>query len=287
MIKKAFFKILTKIYIGLNIQYNYKYKKFSIKLPADHMLPIYKNLYPKYDRFLPHFAKYLGKNGTVVDVGANVGDTLAGMLEENSELDYLCIEADDNFYALLEDNIEKIKKFNSNIKVKTCKKFIGISFSNVILQGQNGSKHAVECEQGQIKSVALDFFIEDFLSSEVTLLKSDVDGFDYDVINSSFETIRKYKPAIFFELQLDTAQQKINYKETIKSLENIGYCYWVIFDNFGEKILETENTTIVFQLMNYLWNQTNNRTRKSIYYFDILAVPKKHIDLTTEALKEY
>lgn len=287
MIKKKLLAALTKIRLRLNIRYCYKYKNFSIELPADHMLPIYKNLYPKYDSFLPHFSNYLGNKGTVIDIGANVGDTLAGMLEKNSELHYLCIEADDNFYKLLEGNIEKIKKFNKNIKVKTVKKFIGISLSNVVLQGANGSKHAVECEKGQIEPVALDLFVENYLDSEVVLLKSDVDGFDYDVINSSFNTIKKYNPAIFFELQLNTEQQKTKYEETIKSLGKIGYCHWIIFDNFGEKILETESMATLFQLMNYLWNQKVNQIRKSIYYFDVLAAQKTHIHLITDALEKY
>lgn len=66
--------------IIFNIPIEYHYKEYSIKLPANHMLPVYQKYHPKYDRFLPHLVKYIEPSDTVIDVGANVGDTLAGIV---------------------------------------------------------------------------------------------------------------------------------------------------------------------------------------------------------------
>jgi hypothetical protein len=84
--------------------------KLKIVLPHGHKLPIYQQQCPQYDRFLPHIAKYLPSNSFVVDVGANCADTLAGMINANPSLNFLCIEADDYFYQYLTSNVSEIQK---------------------------------------------------------------------------------------------------------------------------------------------------------------------------------
>ena len=71
-------------------------------MPAEHALSRYKKFHKNYDRFLPHLVKYFKSTKyTVVDIGANVGDTLASMIEINSKLNFICIEADNNFFEYL------------------------------------------------------------------------------------------------------------------------------------------------------------------------------------------
>ena len=69
-----------------NIKIEYKYNDFSILLPADHMLPLYQKVHKKYDKFLPHLVKYIKNYSTIIDVGANCGDTLAGMVDANKNI---------------------------------------------------------------------------------------------------------------------------------------------------------------------------------------------------------
>jgi len=40
------------------------------------MLPDDLKHHPKYDRFLPHKAKYIKSNESIIDIGANIVDTL-------------------------------------------------------------------------------------------------------------------------------------------------------------------------------------------------------------------
>lgn len=146
-IKKIIVKIVI-IFINrysqiFNLSKKYKYKYFSIYMPAEHALPIYKKFHKNYDRFLPHLVKYFkSAKYTVVDIGANIGDSLAGMIEKNSKLNFICIEADNNFYGYLEKNLQIIKKNIKNTKVKIIKEFIGKNITNVFLKGKNGTKKA-------------------------------------------------------------------------------------------------------------------------------------------------
>ena len=285
LLSKMVSKIKRKIRQYSKFPILYQYKDFSIKLPANHLLPEYQNAHPKYDRFLPHLVKYATSSDTIVDIGANVGDTLAGMAEKNSTSNYICIEPDDTFYKHLEENINRIKKSITGFKIKTIKALVGKNISNVSLDGKGGTKHAIIDNGGTIKSLPLDEMIPYELN--VRVLKSDVDGFDYDVLDSSMSVIETHKPIIFFECQYDFEYQKNGYSKTLKILESVGYCDWTVFDNFGEVIVRTNNVSIVDQLMNYLWQQNIGNATRTINYFDILSVQKDDSLLIDKVLIEY
>jgi hypothetical protein len=122
--------------------------KLKIVLPHGHELPIYQQQCPQYDRFLPHIAKYLPSNSFVVDVGANCADTLAGMINANPSLNFLCIEADDYFYQYLTSNVSEIQKKYSHSIIKTVKALAGFEVSNVAMVGSGGTKK-ISCISGE------------------------------------------------------------------------------------------------------------------------------------------
>ena len=263
----------------------YSYKDFSIKLPSNHLLPEHQKKHPKYDRFLPHLAKYATAADTIVDIGANVGDTLAGMVEKNPSSNYICVEPDDSFYKHLEENIDRIKKSITGLKIQAIKALVGKNISNVSLDGKGGTKHAVIDNEGGIKSLPLDEMIPNALN--VRILKSDVDGFDYDVIDSSMAVIEAHKPILFFECHYDFEYQKNGYLETLKKLESVGYCDWTVFDNFGEVVVRTNDISVLSQLMNYVWQQNVGNATRTIHYFDILSVQKTDSALIDKVLSAY
>jgi FkbM family methyltransferase len=283
--KKIVTKIIRKLRLILDVSIDYRYAQFSIKLPANHLLPEYQKTHPKYDRFLPHLAKHIVQPATIIDIGANVGDTLAGMAEKNSTATYICIEPDDTFFDLLEKNVETIKALIPGLRVKTLKALVGKKISNVSLEGWGGTKHSVIGGDGVIKSSLLDELISD--SDHIRVIKSDVDGFDYDVLDSSMAVIHSHKPMIFFECQYGDEQQKNGYCQTLKSLESAGYCDWTVFDNFGEVVIRTHDFQIITQLMEYVWKQNKGYSTRTIFYFDVLAVQKGDSSLIDQVLKEY
>lgn len=273
--------------LALNIPFEYRYKDFSILLPADHMLPTYQRHHPKYDRFLPHLAKYIVSSDTVIDVGANVGDTLAGMAAANSTLSYICIEPDDAFFELLVQNISRIKRVKTDLNVRAVKSLVGKAVSAVNLEGRAGTRHAVMNGGGKIRSRPLDEILADAPHSAIRVLKTDVDGFDYDVLDSSLAVIRRNKPLIYFECQFDYDYQRAGYEKTLSALEVDGYCDWTVFDNFGELILRARGTDVVIQLMNYVWRQNTGKSARTIHYYDVLAVQSQDAALVDRVLAEY
>jgi FkbM family methyltransferase len=269
----------------LNLPIVYRYEKFSIILPADHLLPAYQRMYPNYDRFLPHLAKYISPEDVIVDVGANVGDTLAGMVAQNSEARYICVEPDAFFFQFLEKNISRMKGTIDCLNIEAIQALVGKNVSNVSLVGQAGTKHALIGGTGEIKSRPLDEIISS--DSKVRLLKSDVDGFDYDVLDSSMGVINKDCPIIFFECQFDEIKQKNHYMNTLHTLEAAGYCDWIIFDNFGEVVLRASSLSVVSQLLDYVWQQNIGAATRTIFYFDILCTTKIDSLLINDVLRDY
>jgi FkbM family methyltransferase len=209
------------------------------------------------------------------------------MVEQNSALSYICIEPDESFYGYLERNIGRIKAAKDNLQVRAIKSLVGKGVSGVSLHGRGGTKHAVMSSGGSIRAKPLDELIADTACTNLKLLKTDVDGFDYDVLDSSAAVIRKHSPILFFELYCEFEYQKGGYERTLTWLEAEGYCDWTIFDNFGEAILRTSSRDGVIQLMQYLWNQNIGRATRTIYYFDVLAVHEKDSSLIDRVLARY
>jgi FkbM family methyltransferase len=123
----------------------------------------------------------------VVDVGANCADTLAGMIDANPSLNFLCIEADDYFYQYLASNVCEIQKIYSNSIIKTVKSLAGFEISNVTMVGTGGTKRAVATPGSSattITSKSLDSIIQSqhVEQASISLVKVDTDGYDYDVV---------------------------------------------------------------------------------------------------------
>jgi len=280
-----FYKIVD-LNIFKNITRKYHFKNFSIFLPLNHRLPKYQKDCPKYDKLLPIVSKYINQNEMIIDIGANVGDTLAGMVDENPNPIYLCIEPEDEYYSYLLKNIDIIKKKIPNLKVHLLKQFVGKQITNISLDKKGGTAKA-NLIDGNIKSKTLDDILNDFENIEkVKLLKTDTDGFDYDVLESSLKTIEKHKPILFFECQYELEYQKTNYKNIIKKLQSLGYFHWTLFDNFGEKIITTQNLETIYSLMEYTWKQNLGKTNRTIFYYDLLVCCDNNKEIFDNVINE-
>lgn len=264
----------------------YYFRDFYIELPSFHNLPLLKRLHPKYDRFLPALTEKISFDCAVIDVGANCGDTLAGMVESNRTLQYLCIEPDELFFNFLTSNLQLIKEHYKELEVYAVRSLVGKDVRSASLTGRNGTKKAV-VGGGAMSSRELDDIVFEYATRPVALLKSDVDGFDYDVLNSAKKTIKSYMPIIFFECEYESESQRTGFYETISWINAAGYENWVLFDNFGEVVLRSNDVTQVFQLLDYIWKQNRKLTTRTIFYYDILAYSEKDRELVDSVLLDY
>lgn len=271
----------------------YRIGEFIVSLPYGHKLPEFQQGNPKYDRFLPHLAHFLPDNSFIIDVGANCADTFAGMYDGNSALNFICVEADRFFFKYLKKNVKSIlsvSRYNSDVRLVN--EFTGDSLDCVVMEGRDGTKHAVSVdmhEKAAIKSVPLDEILvsQSVKSSDISLLKVDTDGFDYDVINSASFLTKNASPLIFFECQYESLDQLSSYKKLLSTLSGHGYVYFAIFDNFGSLMLSVTDLHKVHSLMDYIWSQNTGNATRTVYYLDILAAKAPSLDMLQPCLLEY
>ena len=236
----------------------YQIDRIEIDLPDGHTLPQYQQQYRLYDRFLPHLAKYL--SGDVIDIGANVGATMAAMACANPQLEFLCVESSPATYVALQQN-KKIVEEKLSVKVRIARAEIGS------------------------QKTTMDALIAEF-DYKPDLIKVDVDGFDYDVLNSfNFEQ----KPMLFFEADYRSPDALMSYVKCVEKLVEKNYQYFYLFDNFGEFVckFDIQKIEVLVELFSYIWRMKTGHSHTTIYYFDILAVTEKDLDRAEQAVQSY
>lgn len=265
----------------------YAYGNTSITLPGDHALPEYQRQHRLYDRFLPLLVRHLDTGSVVVDVGANCGDTVAAMVAANPRLNYVCVEPDQGFFDLMTRNVEKIMGNDPAASIRCIQSLVGKAVGSAVLEGGAGTKHATLAEApGALRSVTLDSLLA-APQRRVALIKSDVDGYDYDVLDSAETLIARDQPLLFFECQMDNLSQREAYEATTRGLIEKGYRDWWLFDNFGELVFRAHRFEEIKQLFDYVWRQNMGRSTRTIWYFDVLAAHERETNLAQAALDDY
>lgn len=226
-------KIILKFY-DPTITYMVGDKEMLLKL--SHMLPIYKVTHSLYDTALPRIVKYFvrsKKNIYIIDVGANIGDTAALILESSNQSNILCIEGSNEFANLLKMNFENDERVIIEVSFLTDK----YNGDNKKLISQNGTASLITLENDiqVIPTITLDdLLLSKYHNFQVDILKVDTDGYDYKVLRGAKQTLVQYKPLIYFEL---VPMLLKNNNEDIMSvfhfLSDLTYSDVMLYDNLG------------------------------------------------------
>jgi len=208
--------------------------EIQIEFNAGNLIPYYQEKYRLYDRFLPHLAPYL--EGTIVDVGANCGALAVSMYLNNPQLSFICVEPEDQCLELLYKNTEKI-----NIPV-------------AVLKGKVGTEEVLK--------------LDGIVKTGVGLIKVDVDGYDWDVIDTfSFAT----KPPIYIEEDAKEEWQYSKYFDMNHRLKEQKYNNIWMFDNYGCLIGFTKKWTEVDTLNAYINRMKKGKSEQTLWYVDLLV----------------
>ena len=265
---------------------------YKVLLPSNHLLPYYKSEHRLYDVFLGYLASCLPANTYAIDVGANCGDTLALMASKNKEIDFLCIEADEVFFSYLQSNSNQIEHTTKK-EILNVNSLAGTLEDKVIMKEVvPGTKRAVKANDNEngITSKPLDEIISDNITKKefkISLIKTDTDGYDYDVINSAQRYVDEFKPILFFECFFAYDWQKDEYKKLIERIHASEYSNFYIFDNFGAYIFKTSCYLQIIDFFEYNFDQSMNRTTKTIQYIDVVACTEADELVVEDALEKF
>lgn len=259
---------------------------YRIRLPINSRLQMYKRAFKLQDTPLGDVARVVRAKYAdlhAIDIGANVGDT-AALIRKAGKIPVLCIEGDSELLSILAENAAVM---GAGIAIE--KSFVGtegqaVDVALIVDRGRNASLKAAIKDDGSIKLRSLRNILVDHPEfSQAKLLKTDTEGFDFDILRQSLDFIRGSKPVIFFEYDpgFESAEPDAGL-EIIGALINAGYSDFIYYDNYGNFLIHANASqlNILTDLHNYL--ASNRAFGIAVYYFDVCAFHEQDTDLALE-----
>jgi len=257
----------------------------ELLLPLQHDLPLIRKAYPQYSTNVGRISSYIGRkypHFQMIDIGANVGDT-AAIVREQSSCPILCIEGNDFYFGLLQENLRR-GQYRSVEAVRAL-----IATYTGELKGQivpsSGSGHFIEDVKSSVQVSRLSDVLESYPDfREPCFLKIDTDGFDCSILRSELEWLGLRRPAIFFEYDPFFFQNHpYDGTKIFRDLSQVGYRYGIFYDNFGDYLLSLDlqqDRSILEELQTYYLG------RHGLSYMDVLLLHDQDRDLAAEIRKD-
>jgi len=219
---------------------------------------------------------------TLIDIGANVGDSLAHY-RRYSDGHVVCIEPAENFFAVLSRNAQQFSNVTLINSLLVPDDMVGkVAFSG---NDQTGETRAITSEAGAWQGNYVTFAGLMATHDGPLIIKTDTDGFDAEIVKSAIPHLKSGKSsvaAIYFEgpseLQMRDGDY-IEYAKICDELVNLGYGL-LFLTNAGMPytfVNETGRAIAVFASL-----ETGYRQDMALcHYYDIIAVRS---DLITSAI---
>lgn len=267
----------------------YSIGPYQIILPPDHLLDGYQSTWLRYDRALGYiagavFQKY--PESSAIDIGANVGDS-AALIKQYADIPVLCVEGNPEFLEYLKQNALRIGG------IEIAEYFVGkdgdyVNLERLLSGGGTASIiDAITVEESTVtQTKSLTSIIANYPQFQNSkLLKIDTDGFDFFIIQSSIDVISQLSPVLYFEYDISfDPHGETAGLETIQSLFDIGYEYFIVYDNYGNYLISLSNQEYdrFLDLTTYLVSNHRHSGTPVVCYFDICAFTENDIDLFEE-----
>lgn len=257
-----------------------KIGNFYLSMREDHQLPAFIKYPSVYSKNLPRLTVDVLKkypNFTMIDVGANIGDTVA-LSRSECFFPIVCIDADDDFFELLRNNIKQFEgvtcyKQLLGEKDETIKAELSKSIETARLKSSENSSTA------SVQVITLDTFIDNHKEIKLPkVLKIDTDGYDMKIVRGGLNYIESVKPIIFIEYDpIFLFDQGDNGVDTLLILEGKGYEDVIFYDNVGKLIVSGKISDHLFlkQMNNYI----DIKTRMPFPYYDLVIFHKDDSDI--------
>jgi FkbM family methyltransferase len=250
----------------------------QLLMPWSHNLPRILKSYPNYESELGRLASYLSRTDgklCMIDVGANIGDTVA-TVPASPESEFLCIEGSARYFEYLKKNV------GANANVRAVLALLGEhrqDTTGLSLREVSGTAFLDAQPEGvsNVPWMALDdVLIEHDPFQNANLLKVDTDGFDLHVLRGSTKLLKRGHPCVYIEVS-PRHWRDFGGSEPLdgmRFLHELGYEEVLIYDSVGYLI--GRDCTSSPQLMNAL---TQYAYRKPSVYFNLVAFHSSRPDV--------
>ena len=133
------------------------------------------------------------KHGCIVDIGSNIGNHVKYYANFLSAEIIYCFEPHAVNFSLLKENLQE------RCIAYPCALGATRGKCSLTIPVESNSGH-YQVVQKEIENDSIDLVpLDEFNFSNVTMIKIDVEGYEYDVVLGAIQTILKYKPVLFIE----------------------------------------------------------------------------------------
>jgi len=174
-------------------------------------------------------SKILEKGMTCLDIGANIGYYAfleSKAIGENGKV--IAIEPSPINFKQLKQNLElnnssNVEIYNFAIGDKEDKvEFIVSKLSNLSYVAASRRKIPEDAQIIEVPMIKMDDFVEEKKLSKVDFVRMDVEGYEINVFDGMWDTIKKFKPIIQMEFHIPPIDQKEQLK-FFTTLKDLGY----------------------------------------------------------------
>lgn len=274
---------------------HYEIDGFLLDMGENHLLSDYQEDCPMFSRIIPYLGelaeKIRGESGIVVDLGANVGDTVAAIIKHTNAV-VLCIEPTDEYYRLLNKNLFVM---NAGERVRPLQAFISNNKRNYQAIVSGGTAIQQESPQSTIPTFSLpEVFAQcDIMLNQVALIKTSTSGNDAGAVLSLGDSLREMNPVFYIETDMSmTADRAVldsqldAYLQMDDYLAAHDYEICFIFDNFGNLLCTGTPETMKY-IHRYMYRMAVGKSNRTFYYLYVLACRKELEGLCADAVRRY
>jgi len=274
-------KILIKFFHDPSCTLNIHGKQ--IQLPLSHELPMNLKYHPFYDRLLGRLSDFIyNKYGHLkcIDVGANIGDSIAACLKHDTD-NFLAIEPHPTFSKYLHKNFGEYP----NIKIMAVVCSSSSKIGTWQIYEKPGTASIISNKSGRVmQTKTVDVIIKEnteFL--DVNFLKVDTDGHDFEVIAGAKKMITQNAPVVLFECEFSEDSVYVeSCMETLNFFKEVGYSSFLIYDNIGY-LMGKQSLEHLSGFKHLLFYQLTSR----FCYFDLLLMKEEEMRIFIELEHSY
>ena len=248
--------------------------------PRDHQLASFRAIHPLYDRRLPALARIVSDHApdeSFVDIGANIGDTIALARLAGARMPAIAIEASLTYCKFLWANSRRSPAMFA--KTSLVWGYAGASgTAGQVALGAGTGSSADSKSTGTIESAPAVQLAALMKGAKVSLVKTDTDGFDQDILAAELEFFRAREPILWFETQTMSTADEAKWRSLLGSMA----AQWpkmILFDNFGFAIAAGHSSDLADHAVDLMAYARRQRERPgyqpTLHYLDVVLFPAR------------
>lgn len=177
---------------------------------------------------LPILLRYINEGDYILDAGANIGCYSYAFLNKIKNKGMLyAFEPSENSFECLEYNLgeyRNVRLYNEALSYKQ-------GYCKVVEENDNkGMNFCIEVKDKGIEVNTID----NLRLRKLDFIKIDVEGDELNVLIGAYETIKKFKPTLYIEINKHTLKRKgLNKLDIFTWLDKNGYTYSNIYTEQG------------------------------------------------------